>query len=142
MDGINIDRLIENLEQDGSLEKNASAGTPEDPMMKVAEDLFAGGRMFAKGFVAEIKKVAAEGGMAPSSEANVNADKSVFKDVAKKVQERHGAGPAGATIGETGGGGVTEKKITGDNPGTTYGAVQPPQAKTPNKAEVTGNVSQ
>ena len=141
MDGINIDRLIEDLEKDGSLEKNASAN-PDDPMMKVAEDLFAGGRMFAKGFVAEIKKVAAEGGMAPNSEANVDADKSVFKTVAKKVQERHGAGPAGATIGETGGGGVTEKKIEGDNPNTTYGSVQPPQSKTPNKAEATGNVSQ
>lgn len=141
MEGINIDRLIEDLEKDGSLEKNASAN-PEDPMMKVAEDLFAGGRMFAKGFVAEIKKVAAEGGMAPSSEANVSADASVFKTVAKKVQERHGAGPAGATIGETGGGGTTEKKISGENPATTYGSVQPPQAKTPNKAEATGNVSQ
>jgi hypothetical protein len=142
MDGINIDRLIEDLETDGSLEKNASAGDAESPMMKVAEDLFSGGRMFAKGFVAELKKVAAEGGMAPTSQANVNEDQSVFKSVAKKVQERHGAGPAGATIGETGGGGVTEKKISGDNPNTTYGAVQPPQAKTPNKAEATGNVSQ
>lgn len=102
MDGINIDSLLEELETDGSLEKSASAGNADDPMMKVAEDLFAGGRMFAKGFVAEIKKVAAEGGMAPSSQANVNEDQSVFKTVAKKVQERHGAGPAGATIGETG----------------------------------------
>jgi len=142
MDGINIDSLLEELETDGSLEKSASAGNADDPMMKVAEDLFAGGRMFAKGFVAEIKKVAAEGGMAPSSQANVNEDQSVFKTVAKKVQERHGAGPAGATIGETGGGGVTENKISGSNPNTTYGAVQPPQAKTPNKAERTGNVSQ
>jgi len=138
MEGINIDSLLEELEADGSLEKNASAGKAEDPMMKVAEDLFAGGRMFAKGFVAEIKKVAAEGGMAASSQANVNEDQSVFKSVAKKVQERKGAGPAGATIGETGGGGVTEKKISGSNPGVTYGAVAPPQAQTPNKPETRG----
>jgi len=139
--GINIDSLLEELETDGSLEKSASVGS-DNPMMKVAEDLFAGGRMFGKGFVAEIKKVAAEGGMVPSSQANVNEDQSVFKSVAKKVQERHGAGPAGATIGETGGGGVTENKISGSNPNTTYGAVQPPQAKVPNKAERVGNVSQ
>jgi hypothetical protein len=142
MDGINIDSLLEDLENDGSLEKNASAGGADDPMMKVAEDLFAGGRMFAKGFVAEIKKTAAEGGMAGPSQANLAEDKSVFKSVAKKVQQRHGAGPAGATIGETGGGGVTDKKISGSNPGVTYGAVEPPQAKTPNKAETHGNVSQ
>jgi hypothetical protein len=141
MEGINIDRLIEDLENDGSLEKSASAN-PEDPMVKVAEDLFAGGRMFAKGFVAELKKTAAEGGMAEPSQANLDEDKSVFKSVAKKVQQRHGAGPAGATIGETGGGGVTDKKISGSNPAVTYGAVEPPQAKTPNKAETHGNVSQ
>jgi len=138
MNGINIDSLLEELETDGSLEKNASAGKADDPMMKVAEDLFAGGRMFAKGFVAELKKTAAEGGTVESSQANPENDQSVFKNVAKKVQERHGAGPAGATIGETGGGGVTEKKIEGANPNVTYGAVAPPQSKNPNPAETRG----
>lgn len=141
MEGINIDSLIEDLEASGDLEKTASANV-DDPMVKIAEDLFAGGRMFAKGFVAELKKTAAEGGKAEDSQANLNEDQSVFKSVAKKVQQRHGAGPAGPAIGETGGGGVTEKKIQGQNPGVTYGAVEPPQAKTPNKAETHGNVSQ
>lgn len=133
-----MSKLLEEIEAEAT--KTASAQIPQDdPMMKVAEDLFAGGRMFAKGFIAELQKAAAEGGKVEPSTGDASNDKSVFKQVATAIQSRQGAGPASPTVGSSGTGGTTEKKIQGDNPGVVYDAVAPKQQERPH-AERHGNV--
>ena len=138
---LDINKLLEQIEAEGGLEKTASAPaeiSDSDPMLKVAQDLFAGGRMMAKGFIAELRKEAAEGVKAPASTADAGVDGSVFRRVATSIQTRHGAGPAKPTVGAAGTGGTTTKKIEGDNPGVVYEATAPKMQESP-KHEQHGN---
>lgn len=136
-----VSELINSIEAEVGQEKLAAAeDTAGDPMVKFAEDVFATGRLFAKGFVAELQKFAAEGGKVEPSHGDPSNDDSVFKRVAKKVQSRHGAGPAAPTIASSGTGGVGTKKIEGENPGVVAESVAP-KTKTPTTHETHGNVA-
>lgn len=135
-----VSDLINAIEAEVGQEKLASVeDTTGDPMVKFAEDVFATGRLFAKGFVAELQKFAAEGGKVEPSTGNPANDDSVWKRVAKKVQSRHGAGPAASTIASSGTGGVGTKKIEGENPGVVAESVAP-KTKAPQTHETHGNV--
>lgn len=125
---VNMNSLLDEIEND-ALSKTASA--EDDPMMKVAKDLFASGQMFARGFAAQLRKEAAEGGLVEPSNGDAGNDQSVFKQVAKAIQSRQGAGPASPEIGSSGTGGVGDKKIKGENPGVTYDKLAPKQQQNP-----------
>ena len=139
---MDVMELLKKLDADGDLEKTAAVGgTNDDPMVKLAQDIFAGGQLFARGFIAELQKQAAEGGTAEPSTGDAANDQSNWKSVATKIQTRHAmpGQPAPNTVGGSGGG-VTQKKTPGENPGVTYEAVAPPQKDNPNPAETSGNV--
>jgi hypothetical protein len=137
MQNTTIKDLLDQLDAEGAIEKTAGLGVQgDDPMVKVAEDLFAGGRLLAKGFVAELQKQASD--TVPPSTADANVDHSKFRQVATSIQARHGAGPAKPTVGDAGTGGVTEKKIEGQNPGVVYESLAPKQ-QAPQTGEAHGN---
>lgn len=140
---MNVMELLQKLDADGEMDKTASvAASADDPMVKLAQDIFAGGRLFAQGFIAELQKSAAEGGKAEPSGGDPKNDPSNWKNVATKIQERHAmpGQPASNQIASSGTGGVTQKKTPGDNPNVTYPAVAPPQKDNPNPPEQHGNV--
>ena len=126
---LNMNSLLDEIENE-AMSKTASADA-DDPMMKVAKDLFASGQMFARGFTAQLRKEAAEGGLVPPSHGDASNDQSVFKQVATAIQSRQGAGPASPTVASSATGGVTEKKIKGDNPNVTYDKLAPKQQQKP-----------
>jgi len=139
---MNVMELLSKLDADGEIDKTASVdASADDPMVKLAQDIFAGGRLFAQGFIAQLQKEASEGGTAEPSTGDASNDQSNWKNVATKIQTRHAVPgqPAPNTVGGSGGG-VTQKKTPGENPGVTYAAVAPPQKDNPNPPEQSGNV--
>ncbi len=140
---MDVQKLLEKLDADG-LDKTASVGvaSEDDPMVKLAADIFAGGQLFARGFIAELNKVAAEGGRVPTSQGAPEEDKSNWKGVAGAISKRHSmpGQPGSSAIASSGTGGVTQKKVPGDNPNVTYESVQPPQKDNPMPHETHGNV--
>lgn len=140
---MDVNNLLQLLDVDDAMAKTASVDeSANDPMVKLAQDIFAGGQLFARGFIAELNKQAAEGGQAEPSTGDAANDKSNWKNVATKIQTRHAVPgqPAPNTVGGSGGG-VTQKKTPGENPGVTAEAVAPPQKDSPNPAETHGNVN-
>lgn len=131
-----VAELMAQLKEQGALEKVAEQGgflSPEDEeTVKLAEDLYAGGRIFGQGVVQGILEKLAE---APASATGVTApstgdeavDKSNFKNIANKIMKFKGTETPGSAPG-----------VPGSNPGVVAETVAPSQVAKPNPEEKKG----
>lgn len=140
---MDVNKLLQDLDASSAFDKTAEVNDDaNDPMVKLAQDIFAGGQLFARGFIAELNKQAAEGGAAEPSTGDAANDPSNWKNVATKIQTRHAVpGQLAPNMVGGSGGGVGQKKTPGENPGVVAEAVAPPQKDNPNPAETRGNVN-
>lgn len=123
-----VAELMEQLRAKGAMEKKAAAApTPETPsvedleLVKLAEELHAGGRIFGKGVVEELLKAAADapvpakGQAAPSQGNQKEALTSRFGQIARKLEGFHGGQTPGSVPAIPGGG--ANPNVTAEAPG-------------------------
>lgn len=104
--------IMEELRSKNALEKKAAAApaepvveTEDTEMKKVAEDLYAGGRIFGRGAVDEILSKLAEGPAAPKGKAApsqgnlAEAKASPWMKTVEKVKNLHGGSSAPSGTG-------------------------------------------
>lgn len=132
-----VAEMLKDLKKSGALEKIAAQGglamsLEDEATVKLAEDIYAAGRIMGHGVIAGIlEKLAAEPesatGAAAPSQGNESHDQSTFKRVSEKIMRFKG--------GQTGG---SAPGIPGSTPNVLAEAVAPPQAGKPNPPEKKG----
>ncbi len=137
---MDISSLVEQLRSESQLTKQAQAqsqggmtGDPQDEQLeKLAQNLVAGGKIFARGIIAGLQEkvaeapVSASGSVVPST-GDASKDDSLMKKITDKVMAFKGH--------ESGG---SAPSVPGSNPNVVAETVAQAQVAKPNPEETTG----
>lgn len=132
-----VSEIMQALRDKGALEKTAAAqegfeAEQDEKMTKLAEDLYAGGKIFGRAVVAGMLEKLAEAptaatGAAEPSQGDESNDPSNMKRIADKVMKFKGMASSGST-----------PSVPGGMPTVAAETTAPDQAAKPNPPEKTG----